>query len=637
MITRKTLAITAIVFTLSLLTGAVLAAAGYKSDEIIVQYRSGRQLAAATASAKMGLSVRKTIDPIRYHVLKLPQGTTVEQAIEQMKGDPNVEYVGPNHTIRICTDPPQRWPNDPVFFDGYDLLEMGIFIMPNQLGLYNDGYNLEYGGTYRADIKAPEAWYITTGSSSVIIASLDTGVDHTHPDLSAPGKVLAGYNTIDNTTDSMDDNGHGTFTAGIAAASTDNNIGIAGVAWSSPILPVKVIGGDGVGTEADGAEGIIWAVDHGAKVLNMSFATDINAPALEQAINYAWSHGCISVCASGNEGVSSPRWPAAYTNALAVGATNEYDVRCTAADWTTGGSNYGSYLDVMAPGNNITSTWTDPEPLIGQVYYASPGTSAAAPFVSGVAALIWSIHPTWTNQQVADQIMHTADDKGDAGWDQYYGWGRVNAYRALTETWVGPITTTIGALKKAGSGSSAQLTGKVVTAGTAQIANMAYIEEPDRSAGIMVYYASGVPSGFVLGDRVSVTGNTSMRNGELILTGTLTKTSSGTALRPMGITGKSATGPASEIATGLLVTAFGKVTEAGWDYFYIDDGSGLLDSLGVFAGIRVNVTSTLGINVGDTVSVIGLLGKDLPSGAPAPVPVIRPRKPADIKIQHLAQ
>lgn len=605
-------------------------AVGHRPDEILVRYRAGMRAAVSASARASGMQVRKTIDRIRFHVLKVPAGQTVEQALKRIKSDPNVEYAGPNHTLRICA--PQVWPNDPVFYDGYDLLEMGIFIMPNQLGLYNDGYNLEYGGTYRADIKAPEAWAITTGSPNVTIAVLDTGVDHTHPDLACSGKVLPGYNAVTGGTYAMDDNGHGTFVAGIAAACSNNGIGIAGVAWNSRILPVKVISSDGMGDEADAADGTIWAVDQGAKILNMSFATDINLPALEQAIEYAWSHGCLPVCATGNEGSGIPLWPSAYVHTLAVGATNEYDQRCTSSDWGAGGSNFGPHIDVMAPGNNITSTWSDPEPLIGQVYYASPGTSAATPFVSGIAALIWSIHPDWTNQKIFDQIIHTADDKGAVGWDQYYGWGRANAYRALTEEVSSDPIPSIGVLKTRSEGTYAQLTGKVITAGTAQISNMVYVEEPDRTSGIMAYFPSGVPSGFVLGDRVNVAGTLSKRNGELVLTGaTLTKTSSGTQLRPLGISGKQTVGPTAGMLRGLLVKVWGTVTEVGWDYFYVDDGSGLLDSLGAFPGIRVSVPSTT-LVPGNRVAAIGLLGMDQPSGATSPLPVIRPRRPADISV-----
>ncbi len=634
---RRSSLIICVLATVLLMPATLSAAEDYVPDEVLVRYRAGKRSAVASIASAKAMKVDRTIDQIRFHVLKLPKGLSVEKAIERLKNDPNVEYVGPNHRVFLCAQ--ERVPNDTIFTNGYDIWDLGILLCPNQWGLYNDGeyygmynYGIGLSGTYRADIHATEAWYITTGSSSVIIADIDTGVDATHPDL--VGKVLPGYNVPYDNTDSSDIFGHGTWTSGIAAANTDNGIGVAGVAWNARILPVNVfsgldVTGNPVGDDADIAIGIIWAVDHNAKILNLSLGTYDPLAAIEQAIEYAWSHGCLIVCSSGNDGNATPVYPAAYAHAMAVGATNESDQICTAADWEGGGgSNYGPQLDVVAPGKLTTSTWSGSG--LDHEYLAADGTSGSAPMVSGVAALIWSIHPDWTNQQVFDQICHTADDRGAPGWDQYYGWGRVNAYRALTETIdITPITS-IGVLKKTGAGAYAQFTGKVITAGTAQISNMIYIEEPNRTAGIMVYYSGGVPSGFLLGDRVSVTGSASLRNGELVLNGaTVTKTSSGTQLKPVGITGRQATNP---LARGLLVKVWGKVTEVGWDYFYIDDGSGLLDSLGAFAGLRINVPSTPTVTEGDKVSVTGLLGMDQPSGAPSPLPVVRPRKPGDIYI-----
>lgn len=610
---------------------AVLGGGRYVPDEILVRYRTGKRTAAASVASAKGMQVRRTIDQIRFHVVKLPQGLTVEKAIERVKNDPNVEYAGPNHMVFLCA--PQKWPNDPILNDYYDLWGWGLFLMPNQWSLFNDGYN--WGllpGTYRADIRAPEAWYITTGSPSVIIASIDTGVDDTHPDLI--GKVLPGYNAPLNNTNSSDIYGHGTWTSGIAAANTNNNQGVAGVAWGAKILPINVFSGldwmgNPVGNDADIAVGILWAVDHSAKILNLSLGTYDQLPAIEQAVNYAWNHGCLIVCSSGNDGNSTPVYPAAYAHALAVGATNSRDGICTSSDWESGGgSSYGPHIDVCAPGQQVTSTWSGSG--LDHEYLAADGTSGSAPIVSGIAALIWSIHPDWTNQQVFDQICHTADDKGSPGWDQYYGWGRVNAYRALTETVTNDPIPSIGLLKRQPVGTYARLQGKVITAGTGQVANMAYIEEPDRTSGIMVHYPAGVPSGFVLGDRVNVDGTLTTLNGELVLSSAaMIKVSSGTQIKPLGITAKQITGPTAAMLRGLLVKVWGTVTEVGWGYFYIDDGSGLLDSLGVFPGLRINVPSTT-LQPGDRAWVVGVLGRDLPSGAPSSVPVIRPRRPADV-------
>lgn len=622
----------------TVLTAAVLAVSVLSSQaavrhvpgEILIKIKAGSEAGVEAFMTSGGSTVKKNLKQIGYRLLKLPPGATVEQAVERWARHPGVEYAGPNHVIRAVTD--QLWPyDDPVFWDGYDIWDMGLFIAPPQWGLYNDGVNASayyttLPGKVRADIHALEAWYINTGSPGIVIANLDTGVDDTHPDLYNK-VILPGYNAIDGSSNAADDNGHGTFTAGISAARAGNYEGVVGVAWSCPVLPVKVIDSTGYGSEADAADGILWAVAHGAKVLNMSFATDLNVPALEAAINYAWQQGCISVCASGNENVSTPMYPAAYTNALAVGATNTYDRRCTAADWGSGGSNYGPYLDVAAPGHEITSTWSDP--YLGQVYFSAPGTSAAAPFVTGVVALVWSEHPEWTNQQVVDQIKRTADDVEATGWDEYTGWGRVNAYRALTEVQT-PIQR-IGELAALPDGRYVEMANKVVTAGSGQITNMAYIEEPDRSAGIMVHYPSGVPAGLAAGDRVDVTGTLGTVNGERALVATLTKVSSGAALRPLAMSNRQAVGRAAALSRGLLVKMWGRVTEVGWTYIYIDDGSNLGDGFSP-PGLRVEHPSPSPAWEGKIAVVVGPLGMSLPSGTTSPVPVLRPRRPADVLV-----
>ncbi len=609
-------------------------ARGYVQDEILVKYRPGSKSAVAASAANRGLKVGKSIDQIRYHVLKLPKGLTVEKAIERLGGNPNVEYVGPNHILRLLEDPPQTWPNDPIFFDGYDPIGINMSLEWPQWGLYNDGYNLGMGdGVERADIHAPEAWSVTTGSPSVIIASIDSGVDPTIEDFACPGKILPGYNTMDNSSNSMDNFGHGTMTAEVAAACSDDYMGIAGVAWGCPVLPVKILeDNESGGTEADIAEGVIWAVDQGARVLNLSVGTYLDVQALHDAIDYAWDHGSLPVCASGNDDEAPVVFPARYSNALAVGASTPRDTRATNGDWLAGGgSNYGEDLDVVAPGSYITgwwySMWTGERD-----YGGADGTSLAAPHVSGIAALIWSIHPDWTNAQVKNQIEQTADDKGDPGWDQYYGWGRVNAYRALTEV-VGPPPVPIASirdLRTADQGDQVDLKGKVITSGTGQFANMAYVEEEDRTSGVMVYCPSGVPTALIPNDKVDVKGRVSLRNGEPAVVGTITEVPSTATIRPLGVTGKVASQGATGLAGGLLVKVWGKVTKVGGNYLYVDDGSSLMDHMGIAKGIRVYTEFTPINRSGDNVTVVGLLGMELPVGATMPVPVVRARDPEDI-------
>lgn len=613
--------------------------------EILVKYKAGKSGDMVLAAKTHGLSQKKSAEQIRFRLYKLPKGLTVEQVVEKLKKHPAVEYAGPNHVIRIAQVPPQqRFPNDYVFTAGDDL-----FGLP-QWGLYNDGDNNGNGGMFRADIHAPEAWHITTGSPNIIIANIDTGVDYTHEDLWSEGKVLPGYNTITESTDSFDDHGHGTFTAAVSAADTDNYIGIAGVSWGSPILPVKVLDAEGYGTELDGAEGIIWAVDHGAKVLNMSFATDIHEPALEAAIDYAWDHGCLPVCASGNENVGTPMYPAYYENTIAVGASNEFDQRCTAQDWGQGGSNYGSYLDVVAPGSYITSAAVNNiyvEIFELSPYFPESGTSAAAPFVSGIAALIWSIHPDWTNAQVKRQIELTCDDIDVAGWDEKTGWGRANAYRALTESASEPVSLTVAQLSSLESGRTVTIAGAVVTAGSGHIANRIYVEDPDRTAGIMVYYPSGAPTELIPGDKVTVRGKVGAFGSErAIVDATITKdtTELPAPVAPLGMVQKALgggqlgnnlgiTGGVGLPNTGLLVKVFGKVTlspSSAYTYFYIDDGTGLDDGSGR-EGLRVECKTLTKPFKNQYVAITGVSTCETLADETV-VPIIRVRTQGDIVV-----
>jgi subtilisin family serine protease len=269
-------------------------------------------------------------------------------------------------------------------------------------------------------VQAPAAWDITTGSSSVVIADLDTGADPNHPDLSA--KLISGYNFVAGNTDTTDDNGHGTSIAGIAAASTNNTIGIAGVSWGSPLMPVKVC--DALGNCDDSAivSGITYAADHGVKVINMPFGAPGSCPsAMQDAINYAWNVGVVLVASTGNDG-GAIGYPADCGYVIAVGATDQTD---TVASW----SNFGSSLDLVAPGVSIWCTTLPYSMGYPLAYGACTGTSAAAPIVSGAAALLMSKGAS--NNATVNALTAGADDLGAAGWDQYYGWGRLNIHRSL--------------------------------------------------------------------------------------------------------------------------------------------------------------------------------------------------------------
>ena len=286
-------------------------------------------------------------------------------------------------------------------------------------------------------IDAYSAWDITRGADSVIVAILDTGIDWNHPDLAANMWSNAdgyhGYNFIsdnwypmDDNINGYDDNGdwvanvftyHGTHVAGVVGAVSDNGEGMAGLA-NIKLMAVKVMNESGEGTDATVSAGLHWATDNGADIVTMSLGVDGVSIALENAVEYAASHGVIMVAAAGNSGTSVVSYPAAFPDVIAVGATDSSDRRASF-------SNYGEGLDVVAPGVNIYSTQGN-----GNYQYLS-GTSTAAPHVAGVAALMLSINPALTPEQLAADINSTATDISMTGYDLSTGWGIVNAFAAV--------------------------------------------------------------------------------------------------------------------------------------------------------------------------------------------------------------
>ncbi len=266
-------------------------------------------------------------------------------------------------------------------------------------------------------IQAFDAWHITTGGE-VVIAILDTGVSITHPDLE--GKVLPGYNAIQNNSHVEDDNGHGTAVAGLIAASTNNQQGIAGMCWGCRILPVKVLNARGGGDDASVSRGVRWAVDNGAQIINMSLGGSRESQTLREAIAYAFQQGVLIVASSGNDRHNGNpiNYPAAYPEVIAVGATGT-------SDTIAGFSNTGDYIMIAAPGVNLWTTTLDGG------YGAPNGTSFASSYVAGTAALVFTLRPDLRHEDVICILQASADDKGPPGKDPEYGWGRLNAFRAV--------------------------------------------------------------------------------------------------------------------------------------------------------------------------------------------------------------
>jgi subtilisin family serine protease len=283
----------------------------------------------------------------------------------------------------------------------------GLDTIPNDPSWAN-----QYGLTA---IHAPQGWDISTGSASVIIAILDTGVDLTHPDIAV--KIVPGYDFVNSDSTPQDDNGHGTHVAGIAAASSNNGEGVAGVSWGARVMPVKVLNAGSAGTYADVAAGILWATDHGAQIINMSLGGPNLSSTLSDAVDYAASRGVLLVAAAGNNS-GNVLYPAAYTAVIAVAATDFTNTRLPL-------SNFGPELDVSAPGGNIYSL------NVGGGYIFRTGTSMAAPHVSGLAAVLFGIPGNASASLVRSEIEASALDLDFPGWDAYTGFGLIQMDAAL--------------------------------------------------------------------------------------------------------------------------------------------------------------------------------------------------------------
>lgn len=276
-----------------------------------------------------------------------------------------------------------------------------------------------------AKVRATSAWDGALGSS-VLIADVDSGVDYNHPDLAA--KVVLGYDYVAGDADPYDEHGHGTHVGGIAAAITDNATGVAGMAPSARILAVRVLDANGSGYMSNVAKGVIYSADKGARVINLSLGGSSGSTALLDAVNYAVAKGAIVACAAGNDGTSSLSYPARYDGCTSVAATDSSDVKASFSNW-------GSGLDLSAPGVGILST------VRGGGYQSWSGTSMATPIVSGLAALLYS--QGLDRSSVLSKMTSTATDLGASGYDTTYGYGRIDAAAAVAAS-VGTTPTPVG-------------------------------------------------------------------------------------------------------------------------------------------------------------------------------------------------
>jgi subtilisin family serine protease len=259
------------------------------------------------------------------YVIERPGLTAAE--IESVGGRDNYEWIEYDF-IASVPRPDVVDPNEPLEF----------LLTPND-PMYPQMWGHKKIGT-------DAAWNVATGTG-VIVAVVDTGILCTHPDLA--GRCVAGYDFANNDSDPTDGHSHGTHVAGTIAAAGNNGQGVIGIAFGSMLMPIKSLADNGGGPYSAVASGIVWAVDHGAKVINMSFGGSADSNTLREAIDYAWNKGAVLVCAAGNSGSAVPMYPAAYPNCISTAATTPQDTRTTF-------SNYGDAVDVAAPGTGILST-----------------------------------------------------------------------------------------------------------------------------------------------------------------------------------------------------------------------------------------------------------------------------------------
>ncbi len=377
----------------------VLDPASYHPSRVLVGLRPGAESAGDQRWHGTPVASARPLAGGLWEV-DLGAGTSVPSALASLRCSFWVDYVEPDYTVRVATVP-----SDPQFSSLW--------------GLNNTG---QTGGTPDADIDAARAWDLTTGSSSTIVAVIDTGVDYNHPDLAAniwtnageiPGDNIDndgngfvddvhGYDFINNDGNPQDDQGHGTHVAGTIGAVANNGLGVAGINWNVQIMPLKFLGADGSGSISDAIRALDYAVQMGAHISNNSYGDAEFSQAFADAIADAGDEGHVFVAAAGNNAGNndaSPFYPASFdaTNIISVAATDHNDQLASF-------SNYGATkVDIAAPGVNILSTSP------GNSYQTLSGTSMASPHVAGVVSLVHGLHPEWSVQQIIDEVLNSAD------------------------------------------------------------------------------------------------------------------------------------------------------------------------------------------------------------------------------------
>lgn len=370
----------------------------FREGEILVKFKPGVSDAGALGSLRTeGLKALEVVPHSDVLRVQVPPGEEIE-AVNDLLARGDVEYAEPNY-IAYALD---TVPNDSFY--------------SHQWGL--------------PKIAAPAAWDITTGNG-ITVAVIDTGIDLSHPDFGCPGKLVGGRNFVNPLLEPLDGNGHGSHVAGIIGACSNNNLGVTGLAWGARLMPVKVLDDLGNGTYANVSAGIRYAADNGVKIINLSLGGPADSLTLKAAVQYAHDRGALVVAAAGNcamggfgcDGKINPDiYPAAYSTTMAVAAADEFDNRASFSE-------FRPYVEVAAPGVSVYSTYSSGD------YTWLSGTSMATPYVAGLAALIWSVDPSLSRDKVRSVIQLSTDDLGVPGKDDHFGYGRINARKALIQIW----------------------------------------------------------------------------------------------------------------------------------------------------------------------------------------------------------
>ena len=360
--------------------------AQYVKGEVLLKFHLGvtqAEVDAILKKHKLTATHDDALMRIGYIKAVISDGRDVKEIIKEVRKEYKLKVPEPNYVQKVLTV------SDPLYGDQWYIPDTGF----------------------------DKAWEGTKSTATVKVAIVDTGVQADHPDLT--GKIEKGYDFVNNQASSADDNGHGTFVAGIIAANA-NSVGVRGLYSYARILPVKVIDANGLGTYEDAAKGIIYAADNGAQVINLSIGGYGYSQMLQDAVDYALEKGCILVAAGGNDGISKPVYPAAYPDVVGVAALDRNGVI-----WN--GSNSGKHIKVSAPGVNIISTGLDSE------YSHATGTSAAAPVVSALAAMLVSERADFPSLVIQRLITQSAKDLGEKGWDELFGSGEIDVVAALKQ------------------------------------------------------------------------------------------------------------------------------------------------------------------------------------------------------------